>query len=186
MSGEALRRIVAALEACGIPFMLAGSFASTHHGVPRTTHDIDLVIDPSREGLRALVQHLLAAEFYVSEAAVEEAWRRRGAFNAVDLRSGWKTDLILCRQRPFSREEFARRQPAQVLGIPLSVATAEDTILAKLEWARASGSERQLRDVAGILSLQAGRLDEAYLARWAAELGVDELLRRARDKARAG
>ena len=178
-----LREIVAALDAQAVPHMLAGSFASTHHGVPRTTHDIDLVIDPTAAALERFVEGLDPERFYVSPEAAREAWRRRGQFNVVDLETGWKVDLILCKDRPFSHEEFRRRQPATLLGAKVFVATAEDTVLAKLEWARLGESERQLRDVVGILQMQGTRLDRLYIERWAAELGVEMLWQRARSEA---
>jgi hypothetical protein len=177
---EPLRRVLEALAANGIPHMVAGSFASTHHGVPRATHDVDLVIDPTREALERFVESLSPESFYVSPEAAREAFRRRGQFNVVDLATGWKIDLILRKDRPFSREEFARRVPAVVLGVKLFVASAEDTILAKLEWGRAAESERQLRDVVGVIEMQRERLDWAYLERWARELSVSALLERAR------
>jgi hypothetical protein len=173
-----LAGIVAALDAGGIPHMLAGSFASTHHGVPRTTHDIDLVIDPSEPALDRFVRGLDPERFYVSPEAAREAWRRRGQFNVVDLSSGWKIDLILRKERPFSHEEFRRRQPVTLLGTKIFVATAEDTVLAKLEWARLGESERQLRDVVGILEMRGHELDRAYVERWVADLGVEELWQR--------
>jgi hypothetical protein len=179
--GDPLREIVGALDRCAIPHMIAGSLASTFHGVPRATQDVDLVIDPSRPALESLVRLLSGSGFYVSEVAVEEAWRRRGQFNAIHQESGWKIDLILRKQRPFSTTEFERRQAAEILGTRAFVATAEDTVLAKLEWSRLGESERQLRDVIGILEMAGDRLDHAYLERWAAELGVADLLRRARE-----
>lgn len=185
MSNSApLADVVAALDACGIPHMLAGSFASTHHGVPRTTHDIDLVVDPSEPSLDRFVRSLDPERFYVSAEAAHEAWRRRGQFNVVDLSSGWKIDLILRKERPFSREEFRRRQPATLLGAKVFVATAEDTVLAKLEWARLGESERQLRDVIGILEVRGGELDRTYIERWAGELAVEALWRRVQAEVR--
>jgi hypothetical protein len=103
--------MVEALAECGIPHMVAGSFASTHHGVPRSTYDIDLVIDPTREALDRFVRSLAAERFYVSAEAAQEAWQRRGQFNVVDRATGWKIDLILRKDRAFSREEFGRRRP---------------------------------------------------------------------------
>ena len=117
--------------------------------------------------------------------AAEQAWRQRGLFNVIDLESGWKVDLILRKERAFSREEFSRREPATILGARVFVATAEDTILAKLEWAQRGESERQLRDVAGVLAMRGGDLDRAYLERWAAELGVEAELARVRGEGRA-
>lgn len=173
-----LGRIVEALDASGIPHMVAGSFASTYHGEPRATHDIDLVIDPSREQIQRFVRGLDPAQYYVSAEAAQEAWTRRGQFNVVDLASGWKVDLIVRKDRPFSREEFSRREPASMLETRVFVATAEDTILAKLEWARLGGSERQLRDVIGVLEMRGADLDRAYIRRWARELDVEALWER--------
>lgn len=170
--GEFLARIVAALNRAGIPHMVAGSFASTHHGVPRTTQDIDLVIEPQPSTLRAFVAGLSPDAYYVSEEAAVDALRRRGMFNIIDMATGWKVDLIVRKARPFSVEEFARRTPARLLGTEVYIATPEDTILSKLEWSAASGSERQLRDVAGVLAVKRGELDLAYIERWATELGV--------------
>jgi len=164
--------------------MLAGSFASSYHGDPRTTNDIDLVIDCDRVSLERFVRHLDPSEFYVSAEAADEAWRRRGQFNVVLLESGWKIDLILRKNRAFSREEFARRQPVEVAGVRVWIASAEDTIVAKLEWGRAGESERQLRDVAGILEVRRGELDLTYIERWVGELDLRSLWQRARAQAR--
>lgn len=164
--------------------MLAGSFASSFHGDPRTTHDIDLVIAPTRESLVALVRSLDPDRYYVSEPAALDAFDRRGQFNVVLLDSGWKADLILRKERPFSRSEFERRQSASIGGVEVFIATAEDTIVAKLEWAKQGESERQLRDVAGILDVSGSNLDRPYIDRWVAELGL--LVEWDRAKALAG
>ena len=95
----------------------------------------------------------------------------------------WKVDLILRKDRPFSREEFQRRQPAEIGGVAVNVATAEDTVLAKLEWAAAGESERQLRDVMGILEMRRGELDLEYIERWAPELGIEGLWQGVRPRA---
>lgn len=179
-SGHPLHRIVAELDRVGIPHMLAGSFASSYHGDARTTHDIDLVIDPDRAALDRFVRQLDPERYYVSPEAADEAWRRRGQFNVVFLATGWKVDLILRKDREFSREEFRRRQPAEIEGGRVHVATPEDTIVAKLEWAREGESERQLRDVVGILELRSSALDLAYVERWVHELGLTTLWHRAR------
>lgn len=179
MIAHPLATIVSQLDRFGIPHMLAGSFASTYHGDPRTTNDIDLVIDPSRAALESLLRGLDPERFYVSAEAARTAFERRGQFNVVPLDSGWKADLILRKERPFSLAEFERRQPAEIAGVTLFVATAEDTIVAKLEWAQAGESERQLRDVVGILEVSGERLDRDYIARWVAELELQPLWDRA-------
>lgn len=179
-----LRRIVRELDRAGIEHMLAGSFASTFHGDPRTTNDIDFVIACDRAALDRFVTQLDPDAFYVSAEAAEEAWTRRGQFNVVLLESGWKVDLIVRKERPFSREEFSRRQPVVIEGTRVWIATAEDTVVSKLEWARAGESERQIRDVVGILELRAGELDLPYVERWVRELGLETVWASAR--ARAG
>ena len=177
-AADLLAAVVERLEAAQIPYMVAGSVASSFHGEPRSTRDIDVVIDPDDTRLQRLVDSFEPDRFYVGDAM--EALRRRDQFNVIDTVTGWKVDLIIRKERGFSREEFARRRTVIVLGVPTSLATAEDTILAKLEWAEAGASERQLDDVVGILEVSKDVVDEEYLHRWARELGVSELLERAR------
>jgi hypothetical protein len=138
-AGAFLTRLVEALRSADIPFMVAGSFASTYHGVPRTTHDIDLVVDPNFKSLRAFLADLGEDDYYVDAATAEGALRTRGQFNVIDLETGWKVDLIIRKSRVFSVEEFSRREKAEMLGVSVFVATAEDTILSKLEWERHLG-----------------------------------------------
>lgn len=167
-----LVRLRALFEGCGVPFMVAGSFASTAHGVPRTTQDIDIVIDPpDLDALDALIDSMLVDTFYVDRDAARDAFRRRSMFNVVDMATAWKVDLILRKNRPFSREEFSRRSRISLLGVDVFAASAEDTIIAKLEWSALSGgSERQRRDVAGIVATLGLGLDRAYIERWVEEL----------------
>lgn len=114
----------------------------------------------------------------MSDEAALDALRRRSMFNVIDLATRWKVDLIVRKARPFSVEEFRRRTPARLFGTDVFIATPEDTILTKLEWAAMSGSERQLRDVAGVLEVKRGELDLGYIERWALELGVADAWRK--------
>ena len=170
-AGDFLSRIIASLDAAGVPHMVTGSIASSYHGIPRTTHDIDIVIDPVPAGLQVFVSSLSVEEHYVDLSAAMEALARRTQFNVIDQTSGWKVDLIILKNRPFSRAEFDRRRPGSVMGVRAFITSIEDAILSKLEWAAKSGSERQLRDVAGILSVGA-KLDLDYLERWVEALGL--------------
>ena len=88
--------------------------------------------------------------------------------------TGWKADLIVRKGRSFSVEELRRLVQVDLLGLRVWMATAEDCVLSKLEWARAGSSERQIRDVRGILDAQASMLDLAYVERWVRELGLEE------------
>ena len=173
-AADLLGRLVSRLDQAGIPYMIVGSFASTFHGLPRTTQDLDVVIDPTPESLRAFLALLPADAYYVSHEAAEEALQRRGMFNVVDLESGWKVDLIVRKHRAFSEEEFRRRVAARLLDRDVVVASAEDTLLAKLEWAAAGESEHQVRDAQGVVAVKGEALDEAYVDRWAQVLGVTD------------
>lgn len=169
------------LEAAGIPYMVVGSVAGSFHGHPRTTADVDIVIDPSADALRSFVDALAADEYYVAETAAIEAFQRRTSFNVIEQATGWKADLLIRRDRPFSAAEFERRTTAPLFGRDTPVASAEDTIIAKLEWAQAGESERQLRDVAGILEVSGEVIDRDYIGRWVAQLGLDDAWRTALD-----
>lgn len=173
-----LRRLVGLLDAAGIQYMVTGSLASTYHGTPRTTQDLDIVIDPEARSLEAFVAAVGREGFYVDDSVARSALARRSQFNVIDAASGWKADLVIRKDRPFSVEEFRRRRRAQVLGVQVSIATPEDMIVAKLEWASRSGSERQLADVAGIVRVRAEELDRSYVERWVNALGLTELWRR--------
>jgi hypothetical protein len=171
---EVLRGFVDALEAAGVPYMLTGSFASGYYGHGRGTQDVDFVIMPTREQLRALVASFPDPHFYVDPAAAMEALGERGQFNVIDRENAYKADFIIQKGDPFNQEEFSRRTPAIVSGVPLMIATAEDVILSKLHWSKLGSSLRQIEDAAGILELRAAQLDRAYLEGWVAKLGLQE------------
>lgn len=170
-----LRIVIAALEAAGVPHMIAGSLASTFHGEPRATQDVDMVIDPeAAPALDRFVALLDRERFYVGDH--RSAFARREMFNIIDVTNGWKVDLIVRRHRPYSRTEFDRRQRARIEGVEVHVATAEDVVLSKLEWARRGESERQVRDVRAVIRAARGGLDRPYLELWAERLEISDAL----------
>lgn len=176
---EVLGRVVHMLEGLAIPYMVTGSIATSYHGRPRATHDADIVIDPTPTQLDALLRELDTGGFYVDPDGAREALHQRRQFNAIEMARATKVDLIVRRARPFSVEEFSRRQRLDLsFGRAVSTVTAEDSVLSKLEWARRSGdSERQLRDAAGVVELNPA-LDRDYIRRWAEQLGVADLWER--------
>jgi hypothetical protein len=177
---DTLREIVTRLDAQGIPYMLVGSVAALAHGHVRSTQDFDLVIEVDAARLNVFVRSLPQERFYASEEAATEALRYATQFNVIDLATGWKVDLIPRKDRPFSASEFGRRIPVEVFGLDIAVATIEDTILAKLEWATLSGgSERQIEDVRALVGLAGEALDRAYVERWVGELELREAWQRA-------
>ncbi|MGO9836791.1 MAG: hypothetical protein ACLP1X_21560 [Polyangiaceae bacterium] len=175
-----LARLIEALDQAGVPNMIAGSFASSLHGLPRATQDIDMVVDPTFQSLDRLLVLLESDDLYLDAEVAREEFRRRGQFNVIEVESGWKADLIFRKARPFSVSELERRAPSIVLGVRVFAASAEDTVLAKLEWAKLGESERQLRDVRGILEVKGATLDRVYIERWLDQLGVRELWDRVR------
>lgn len=182
-AGVTLRRVVEALDASGAEHMVVGSFASAFHGEPRTTRDIDIVVEAGPEELDRFVSSLPASRWYADADAAREALEHRSMFNVIDLETGWKVDLIFLKRGAFAKSEFSRRFATELLGVRAFVASAEDTILSKLLWARESGSERQLRDVAGIVDSCGDALDRAYVDRWAEELDLTILWRRISNEA---
>ncbi len=137
--------------------------------------DIDFVIDPTVRQLDALVSRMEASGAYVSREAAQDALLHRTMFNVIDPETGWKADLIIRKDRPFSTVEFERRQATEFFGTSLHVASLEDVLLSKLEWAKLGGSARQVEDVRALLRVSAGHIDLTYVERWLDVLGVRAL-----------
>jgi hypothetical protein len=168
---DCLRR----LNRSGVTYYLTGSMASNYWGIPRTTHDLDFVVQLPASAITAIVQ-AFSGDFYIEESAVRAAFQPPHQFNAIDTRSALKVDFWLPKPEPFDREMLRRRVRVTLFGEPSWIATAEDVILHKLIWNRITPSGRQLGDAAGVVAVQAGALDNNYLMQWAQELKlVDEL-----------
>jgi hypothetical protein len=115
---------------------------------------------------------LRTGKYYVDLDAALEAHKRQTTFNVVDLVTGWKIDFIFRKSRAFSEEEFRRRARFNLQGVPLFVASAEDVVISKLEWAKLAQSVRQIEDVAAILRMRWDLLDQSYLEKWIRGLGL--------------
>lgn len=164
---DCLRR----LNHAGIIYYLTGSMASNYWGIPRTTHDLDFVIQLPPSNIDKMVA-AFSPDYFLDPEAVRAAYQPPHQFNALDTRSALKVDFWLPRPAPFDREMLRRRLRVTLFGEPAWITTAEDSILHKLVWNRITPSERQLSDAAGVVAVQREKLDATYLRNWAELLGV--------------
>lgn len=176
-------QVTAALEKLGIRYAIGGSMASAIHGVVRSSQDSDIVAEMNAKHAPLFVR-AIEDDFYVDAEMVRDAIEQRASFNVIHRETMFKVDIFIAKQRAFDQSQLERARKETLAFEPLlqaMVASAEDTLLAKLEWYRLGGetSERQWRDVLGMLQVQSGRLNREYLRRWAKELSVNDLLERA-------
>jgi alkanesulfonate monooxygenase SsuD/methylene tetrahydromethanopterin reductase-like flavin-dependent oxidoreductase (luciferase family) len=187
---EALLVVVAALEKLDIKYVVGGSYASSAHGDTRSTNDIDILAAISVKQGRALAAEL-KDKFYADELAIEHAIKAKQHFNVIDTDTMFKVDIFPSKRTEFEKQQLERRQIAIIdpeREATAFVATAEDTILAKLAWYRLGGevSDLQWRDILGVLKRQRKRLDFEYLRHWADDLKVSDLLTEAFAEAEIG
>lgn len=181
---ELLRRVIKALDDSGIEYMLTGSVVSSLQGEPRLTHDMDLVVDIQKPAASRLAEAFLPPDFYLDENSILDAIDRQGMFNLIDVRDGGKADFWLLTSEPFDQSRFSRKYVEEVMGIRMQVSSPEDTILAKLRWAKESGgSEKQFVDALRIYEVQFEKLDRYYLECWVKELNVELMWERLKDEA---
>jgi hypothetical protein len=181
---ELLKKVVLALEQTGIAYMVTGSLVSSLQGEPRSTHDIDIVINLPRAKVRSLAEAFPPPDYYLDEEALAEAVSGEEMANLIDVSSGDKVDFWMLTDEPFDRSRFARRYKEDILGIRIAVSTPEDTILMKLRWASMSGgSEKQFTDAVRVFEVQYGKLDQAYLREWGMKLGLEQDLEKLKQAA---
>lgn len=176
MQKEFLEKLVPLLEQHGISYAITGSIASNYWGIPRFTHDLDIlvVLNPDQ------AQQIASAfddPYYVSVEAARDAARTRSMFNILASTSNFKADLWVAKDDAFSRSMLQRRRRVEVAtGLHGYLGSPEDVLLHKLVWHTITPSERQLADAAGIVTVQAGNLDLDYMRTWAAQQGTTQLL----------
>lgn len=182
-----ISEVVAALERLGIGYVIGGSFASSVHGVPRATNDVDLVADVRYEHVEAVVA-ALRDEFYIDRTAVRRAIEHGSSFNLIHYGTVFKVDVFVQGADGFRRAQLARGNTITVRGRSLRVLSPEDTVLAKLHWYREGGgvSERQWRDVLAVIAVQGEALDLEYLRQAADGMSLGELLARALSEGQVG
>lgn len=177
---EVTLKVTLVLESLGIPYLISGSLASALYGMVRTTQDSDIVAEMRIEHLKPFVS-ALQGEFYLDKEMIAESIQRHTSFNIIHRETMFKVDVFIPHPRPFLRSQLLRSQKQTFVfdtEVSANFASPEDTILAKLEWYRLGGevSERQWRDILGVLKTRAGTLDLGYLRKWADELEVNNLL----------
>ncbi len=178
-----VHKVISAFDQLDIPYLVGGSLASAVHGLIRSTLDADLIAEVKPDQVLSLCG-LLEKDFYIDPEMILDAIIHRTSFNLIHIETMFKVDIFLLKNRQFDRNEMERRslQPfGDSSDEPVYVSTAEDIILAKLEWYRLGGemSDRQWRDIQGILKIKANQLDFDYLKEWSSKLSVNDLLQRA-------
>lgn len=163
------------LEGSGIDYMLVGSMAGNYWGVPRSTHDIDFVIEYEAEQISQIVD-AFQDEFFIQEISVESGLRPPHQFNALDNRSALKVDFFRVAGDEYEFERFRRRRRVTLFEQPAWIAAPEDVLLHKLRWHTISPTDRQLTDARGIFLVSGEDLDREYMDHWARQIGVSELL----------
>jgi hypothetical protein len=164
---DCLRR----LNRAEITYYLTGSMASNYWGIPRTTHDLDFVVQLPASAISRIVS-AFSPDYFLDEAAVRAAYRPPHQFNVIDTRSALKVDFWLPRPAAFDHEMLQRRVRVTLFGEPAWITTAEDSLLHKLVWNKITPSDRQVGDAAGVVAVQGEKLDRVYLKKWAELLGV--------------
>ncbi len=167
---EVLKELARRLDEIGIAYMVTGSTAANFYAVPRMTRDIDIVVELSDRDIGKFVS-AFEKDHYLEPETVREAVKNKGMFNLIHDKYLFKLDFVVRKDTPYRRKEFSRRKRISVDGQNLYVVAPEDLILSKLEWAKDSESEFQLRDVRNLLQ-SVRRLDRRYLTRWAKQLSV--------------
>jgi len=180
---ELLEYLSVTLGHLGIPYFITGSIASIFYGEPRFTNDIDVVIELQTKDIDVFCQSFPSPEYYLSPASVRDAVRQRFQFNIIQTTSGLKIDVIIPDDSEF---EKSRRQRTKTMTLPkgqiVHIASAEDLILRKMEFYQEGGSEKHLRDIAGILRIQKETLELAYIEKWADVLQVQNIWNAIRNK----
>jgi len=176
-------KVVKIFEKFNIGYYIGGSLASSAYGMARATLDIDIIADIKLDQVPA-VEDALKKEFYIDIDMIRNAIDKRSSFNLIHLETMFKIDVFILKNEPFSRKAYSRRLKRVVSedgSKKLYFATPEDTILSKLEWFKTveESSERQWKDILGVLKVQGNKLDMNYIRRWAGKLSVLKLLKKA-------
>ena len=173
---DLLRYLADAFDRLGLRYAVTGSTATIAYGEPRFTNDIDVLVDLTTARVSDFLSEFPQSEFYLSRVAVESAVAEQRQFNIIHPTSGLKVDVIVATQSEFDRQRLERSRPLPVLmDRSVKFAAPEDVILKKLAYFREGGSEKHLRDIAGVLRIQGDRVDRIRIVQWADRLGLSDV-----------
>jgi hypothetical protein len=170
MLSSLLQEVVTALNERKISYMLSGSLAMSAYTIPRMTRDIDIVIDLDIHAIESFL-NIFSQNFYIHRPSIEEEIKRKGMFNVIDHRSGYKIDFVVKKNSPYREEEFERKRRSEVFGFETWLVSAEDLILSKLIWIQELQSEKQIEDIKNLL--ENNTLDLSYIKKWIKELNLE-------------
>lgn len=181
---RAVKLFVKTLEQLNVPYYIGGSIASSVYGISRATMDVDMVSELKSDHVKFLVQ-ALQKDYFIDENMILDAIKNKSSFNLIHLSTMIKIDVFISSGRMFDKASFSRRKQDKLSeesdSVRVFLCSAEDTILNKLEWYKLGGSvsERQWKDILGVIKVQGDLLDKSYLLKWAKELSVEDLLEKA-------
>lgn len=171
---ELLKKVIQALDQAEIKYMITGSVSSSLQGEPRSTHNIDIVIAIQKSQIKKLLENFQPPNYYLDEDSIIDAINTHGMFNLIDVKGGDKVDFWMLTDDPFDQSRFLRKYNEEFTGIKIQVSRPEDTILAKLKWAKLSGgSEKQYTDALRVYEVQYKNLDINYLEYWVKKIGIE-------------
>jgi hypothetical protein len=181
---ELLKKVIKILEEIEIEYMVTGSIVSSLQGEPRSTHDIDIIIVIKKSAINRLVEYFPFPDFYLDKNSIVNAIDRQDMFNLIDVKEGNKVDFWLLTEEAYDRSRFSRKYVEEFEGTKIQVTSPEDTILAKLRWAKLSGgSEKQFIDALRVYEVQFECLDKNYMEYWVRELSIEPLWERLKNEA---
>ncbi|MDD5132808.1 MAG: hypothetical protein PHH44_09140 [bacterium] len=173
---ELLQKVVAVFEQLKIPYLVTGSVAAMAYGEPRFTNDIDIVAAIREAHVPVLIDSFPKNEFYIDPDMIKEAIRKKHQFNIIHPASGLKVDVIIRHDTPFDKSRFQRvRRLKPAESFQANFAAPEDVIIKKMEYYKAGGSEKHLRDITAILKITGENIDREYISQWADSLGLTKI-----------
>jgi hypothetical protein len=174
---EAVVRVLNALEHLGVPYMLVGSFSSNTYGVPRSTNDVDFVVQVESGGVRRIMDQL-GPQFRLQPQITFEAITATTRYIVELTDSPFRIEFFLLSDDPHDQQRFARRQPVRLPGhdVTAVMPSPEDVIITKVRWSKSGGRMKDLDDARGVIAVQGDRLDWDYIHHWCDVHGTRDLL----------